>query len=79
MSSASIQKLREDAMKLPDADRADLADLLWTSVADQSVIDAAWATEIANRVADLDAGRTKSVPAATVFARAKEIIERQRK
>jgi len=77
--TSSIQKIRDDAMKLPDADKADLADLLWSSVADQNVIDAAWDSEIAHRVAELDAGRTKSVPAESVFAKSKEIIDRLKK
>jgi putative addiction module component (TIGR02574 family) len=79
VSNSAIQKIRDDAMKLPDADKADLADLLWSSVADQAVIDAAWDSEIAHRVAELDAGRTKSVSAESVFAKSKEIIDRLKK
>jgi putative addiction module component (TIGR02574 family) len=66
-------------MKLPDADKADLADLLWSSVVDQKVIDAAWDSEIAQRVADLDAGRTKGTLAESVFAKSKEIIDQLKK
>ena len=79
MANSPIQKIRDDAMKLPDADKADLADLLWSSVADQKVIDAAWDSEIGHRVAELDAGRTKGLPAESVFAKSKEIIDRLKK
>ncbi len=79
MSTAAVQRLREEAMKLADADRADLADLLWSSVTDQAVIDAAWNTELGHRVAELDAGRTTAIPAETVFAESRRIIDRYKK
>jgi putative addiction module component (TIGR02574 family) len=79
MTNLPLQKIRDDALKLPDSDKADLADLLWSSVADQAVIDAAWNSEIADRVAELDAGRTKSASAESVFAKSKEIIDRLKK
>jgi putative addiction module component (TIGR02574 family) len=79
MSTAAVQRLREEAMKLADTDRADLADLLWSSVTNQAAIDAAWNTELVHRVAELDAGRRKAIPAETVFAEPRRIIEHYKK
>lgn len=74
MSAANLDRLRAEAMQLSDAERADLADLLWVSVADQSVIDAAWNKELEQRVAGLDANRTVAIPAEDVLAEARKII-----
>ena len=57
--SLTLKQLEAEAMKLtPDA-RADLADRLWVSVTSREEVVAAWDTEIARRVADMDADRTK--------------------
>jgi putative addiction module component (TIGR02574 family) len=74
MSAANLDRLRAEAMQLSDDERADLADLLWVSVADQSVIDAAWRKELEQRVADLAANRTIAIPAEDVLAEARKII-----
>ena len=54
----------KDASELSEADRAALAGLLIESLEDEPDPDvqAAWATEIEKRVADLDAGTVKSIP-----------------
>ena len=57
--SLTLEQLEAEAMKLSPDERADLADRLWVSVASREEVTAAWEAEIARRVADMDAGRTK--------------------
>jgi putative addiction module component (TIGR02574 family) len=53
-----------DAAELSEQDRATLAGLLIESLEGEpdADVEAAWATEIARRVADLDAGTVKTIP-----------------
>ena len=63
MSSAAI-KLLEDALRLPDRDRADLAARLIDSL-DPHIDDGApaeWEAEIARRMTELDDGAAASLP-----------------
>ena len=58
------QRLLEDALRLPDAERADLAASLIDSL-DQQMdedVQSAWDSEILRRVAELDSGSRKPVP-----------------
>ena len=54
----------KEASELSEADRAALAGLLIESLEAEPDpdVDAAWATEIEKRVAELDAGTVKSIP-----------------
>jgi putative addiction module component (TIGR02574 family) len=63
MGSTAI-KLLEDAMRLPDNDRADLAAKLIDSLDPQFEEGAteAWDAEIARRIAELDGGKVKTIP-----------------
>jgi putative addiction module component (TIGR02574 family) len=78
MQPTSFERLRAEAMQLPDTERAELANSLWSSVTDSSVIEQAWSKEIERRVADLDAGRTVAISASTVFEEAEQIIARHK-
>ncbi len=65
-------KILEDALKLPAEARAALAGSLIESldeIVDENA-EAAWADEIARRVADLDSGRAKTIP----WAKARRLI-----
>lgn len=57
-------KLLEDALGLPDNDRADIAARLIDSLDQHADDDAesAWDTEIARRIADMDDGSVKLIP-----------------
>ncbi len=63
MTSNAI-KLLEDALGLPENDRADLAARLIDSLDQHGDDDAplAWDAEIARRIADVDSGSVKPVP-----------------
>jgi putative addiction module component (TIGR02574 family) len=64
------------AMQLPPAERADLADRLWLSVNSREEVDAAWEAEIQRRVAELDAGEAECIPFETVIATMREKIKK---
>ena len=69
---ASLKQLEEQALELSAEERAKLAqsmlDSLHTPVAE---VEAAWADEIARRVAAFDRGEIPSYPAEDVFAEAR--------
>jgi putative addiction module component (TIGR02574 family) len=67
----AVKELYEQAARLPEDDRAELAGLLLESIegpADEGV-EAAWAVEIERRMADYRAGRVKTIPWSEVRAR----------
>lgn len=74
--SLSIDQLKAEALKLSPEERADLADWLWVSAMPRAEVEAAWDAEIARRIAEIDAGTAKLIPAEEVFA---EIEEKLRK
>lgn len=72
---ATIEAVSEDALLLPPEERLELAHRLLESV--ESIpnpdVEAAWASEIARRIARYKAGETKAIPAEEVFARLRRI------
>jgi putative addiction module component (TIGR02574 family) len=62
--STDATKLLEDAMKLSDADRADLAACLLASIDEPEfpAADPTWEAEIKRRLDAIDAGRATLVP-----------------
>lgn len=62
--SRTFVDLWKEASELPEKDRADLAGLLLESLEGEpdEGVEAAWAAEIERRVAELDAGRVKTIP-----------------
>jgi putative addiction module component (TIGR02574 family) len=73
--SAALDALSQDALGLPPDQRLALARLLLDSVElePEPEAEAAWAAEIARRIARFDAGESKPVSAGEVFARLREI------
>jgi putative addiction module component (TIGR02574 family) len=75
MKTPSLQQLEEQARELSAEERAKLAqtllDTLHTPVAE---VEAAWADEIARRVAAFDRGEIPAYPAEDVFAEARRIL-----
>ena len=80
----AVAKIRADALALSPAERAELAHDLLVSLDDDASNDgpnevaAAWVTEIERRVADLDAGRSRTVPMAEAMARIRDRLRAQR-
>jgi putative addiction module component (TIGR02574 family) len=72
--SASLEKVKEQAVALTAKERAELVDILLESLhSPLSDVESAWATEIAQRVAAYDRGEIAAYPAEDVFADARHI------
>ena len=72
--------LFEDALQLPESDRAELAGRLLESldgVPDEGV-EAAWAEEIERRIRQIDAGEVKTIPWQEVRAKLYARLHEQR-
>ena len=70
-----IEELSSQARTLPAADRVRLAEeLLATVHAADDEIEAAWDAEIRLRIAEVDAGTAKLIPAEEVFAAARRSL-----
>ena len=70
--AATNQQVLEDALRLPAVERANVAAQLIESL-DEDVdddVEAAWEEEIARRIRDYEAGRSKPIP----WTKAREII-----
>lgn len=73
--SATLDAIAHDALVLPPDQRVELAYRLLSSIDSdpEPGADAAWETEITERIARFDAGESPTEPASEVFARLREI------
>ena len=70
--SSTLDDLKEQAAKLSDAERAELALSLIESLeapADAGDVEGAWQAEVERRADDVDRGAVQPVPGDAVFAR----------
>jgi hypothetical protein len=74
--SATLETVEHEAMGLPAAERAFLADRLLSSLGGEtfSDVDVAWVAEAERRYTEYRAGARQSIPASDVFAEADRII-----
>lgn len=71
-----VEELSSQARTLPPADRVRLAEELLATVHEpDDEIEAAWAEEIRLRIADIDAGTAKLIPAEEVFADIRRLLK----
>ena len=70
-----LQLIEAEAMKLPPAERAELGARLIASTASARELHPAWKAEISRRIADMEAGRTKAIPAEQMFTEVDALIE----
>lgn len=70
--SRKLEQVRDVAMELSDDDRLVLGSELMASVPPEPDYERAWTEEIARRLADYEAGRTKGIPAEEVFRKLRE-------
>lgn len=71
-----IDELSSKARTLPAADRVRLAEELLATVHESDdEIEAAWDEEIRLRIADIDAGTAKLIPAEEVFAEVRRLLK----
>lgn len=73
-----LEKIEREALSLPEAQRAFLADRLLSSLDAEVLddIDASWIAEAERRYADFKAGGRKPIPADEVFAETDRITKR---
>jgi putative addiction module component (TIGR02574 family) len=59
-----LEELFQEASKLPDNERAELAGMLLESLEDEPdpEVEAAWAEEVERRVRQIDSGEVKLIP-----------------
>ncbi len=71
-----IDELSSRARTLPAADRVRLAEELLATVHEaDDELEAAWDEELRLRIADIDAGRAKLIPAEEVFAEVRRLLK----
>jgi putative addiction module component (TIGR02574 family) len=73
ITNPTTDQIIASALRLPAADRVQIVTALEQSLVDDSIdhgpsdppeeVEAAWGDEIARRIADIDSGRAKSIPA----------------
>lgn len=73
--TASLETVEAAALQLSAADRAELIQRLVDTVVPPPPLHPAWEAEIARRVAEMDEGRVEGIPAETVFAEMRAMIE----
>ena len=81
---AILKEIEAQALSLPPKERSELAHRLLVSLDGEpedspEAIAKAWDEEIERRVADMDAGRTKWIPADEVFKEIDAIIAGQKR
>jgi putative addiction module component (TIGR02574 family) len=76
--STSVQAVAEEAMKLSPQDREILVERPIASLEPAEPLHPGWRDEIARRVADMEAGRTRFIPADEAMARLTAHIHRRR-
>ena len=73
--SSQLDDVQAQALALSPEERVQLADRLIASVFDDHDIEEAWAAEVERRVAEMESGRTKLIPASEVIDRARAAIK----
>ena len=71
-----LEKVEQEALSLPDQERAFLADRLLSSLGGEvlSDVDTAWVAEAERRYAEYKEGKRQPIPASQVFDEADRII-----
>jgi len=67
-----IRELYQAALEIPEADRVDLASLIWASVPPDPEIEASWLDEIRRRDQEIKSGEAELIP----WSEVKQYIDR---
>ena len=71
-----VEELSHKARALPPEDRVRLAEELLASVQEADAdVDAAWEEEIKRRIAEIESGKAKLIPAEEVFAEVRRLLK----
>jgi putative addiction module component (TIGR02574 family) len=73
--SSQLETVEAQALKLTAEERAQLADRLLASLFEDHEVEAAWAAEVERRIVEIEAGRSKLMPASDAIARARAAIK----
>jgi putative addiction module component (TIGR02574 family) len=73
--SSQLETLEAAAMKLTAEERAQLADRLIASLFEDAGIEDAWESEVERRIEEIEAGRSKLIPASEAIARARAALK----
>lgn len=73
--SNQLEAVEAQALKLTAEERARLADRLIASLFEGGEVEEAWAAEVERRIAEIESGRTRLIPAAESIARARAAIK----
>lgn len=75
--TAVLERVEREALGLPDAERAFLADRLLSSLGSEALsdIDAAWVAEAERRYAGYQEGKRQPIPPSEVFAEADRMLK----
>ena len=75
--TAVLERVEREALSLPDAERAFLADRLLSSLGSEILndVDAAWVAEAERRYAGYKEGKRHPIPASQVFAEADRMLK----
>ena len=78
--ASTFDEILQDALMLSEDERIELAEKLHNSTLppEEREIKAEWDAEIARRIADLEAGRTKGIPAEQVMEKARAKVREVR-
>jgi putative addiction module component (TIGR02574 family) len=67
---SDLETIEAQALKLNPEERARLADRLIASLFEDKEVEDAWAAEVERRIEEIEAGRSKLIPAGEAIARA---------
>jgi putative addiction module component (TIGR02574 family) len=71
-----VEELSKRALELPPEERVRLAEKLLATVHEvDAEVEAAWDQEIQRRLAEIDSGTAKLIPAEEVFAEVRRILK----
>lgn len=71
-----VDELSRKAQALPPEDRVRLAEELLATIQEPDLeVEAAWGAEIKRRIAEIDNGTAKLIPAEEVFAEVRRLIK----
>ena len=70
-----LEAIEAQALKLSPEERARLADRLIASLFEDKEVEDAWAAEVERRIEEIEAGRSKLIPAGEAIARARAAVK----
>ena len=74
--NTTLHELHAAVLSLPEAERAQLAARILASLDDDEETEAAWVSEVRDRLAAYRRGEIAAVPAENVLAKARQLVGR---